>query len=186
MNPLQLTDKIWTIENYLSPQHCHELIDFSEAQGYQEATVSLPEGVKMMKGLRDNYRVIFEDYKLAHNLYETLQPSLPIIEETLAPTGLNATFRFYRYRKDQRFKRHIDGRVIAQGQESRLTFMVYLNDNYEGGETKFNDALIHPKTGMALLFIHEQKHESLPILSGQKYVLRSDVFYSAISLGEVL
>lgn len=185
MTPVRYTDKIWTIEGFLSAHRCEELIAFSERKGYLETTVSLPEGAKMVKGLRDNYRVISKDKQFAQSLYDRLYPVLPPLEAALAPAGLNEIFRFYRYDKDQRFKRHIDGRVKAGGLESRLTFMAYLNADYEGGETKFNDALIQPKTGMALLFVHEQKHESLPILSGQKYVLRSDVFYDVHSAEEI-
>ena len=177
------TDKIWTVENFISPARCAALIAFSEKRGYREATVSLAQGAKMMKGLRDNYRVNFQDRGLAVRLYEKLSLHLPTLDTTSAPTGLSENFRFYRYDKNQRFKRHIDGRVRSGEQESRLTFMIYLNDNYDGGETKFNDALIAPKQGRALLFIHEQKHESLPILDGRKYVLRSDVFYASRNIG---
>jgi len=67
--------------------------------------------------------------------------------------------------------------------KSRLTFMVYLNDDFTGGETKFDDAFIQPKARTALLFVHEQKHESLNIETGRKYVLRSDVFYKNHSTG---
>jgi hypothetical protein len=55
--------------------------------------------------------------------------------------------------------------------------MIYLNDDFLGEETKFDDISVHPKTGTALCFIHEQKHEGMPILSHAKYVLRSDVIY---------
>ena len=55
--------------------------------------------------------------------------------------------------------------------------MIYLNDDFKGGETRFNDLTVHPNTGKALLFIHEQKHESIPVEEGMKYVLRTDVMY---------
>ncbi|MEP1230027.1 MAG: 2OG-Fe(II) oxygenase [Litorimonas sp.] len=177
MRFIKQSDKIWTLEGFLSLEACATLIKRSEDTGYQEATVSLPEGAQMMKGLRDNYRVTFEDSSLAHDLYSILKPYLPRIDGSLQPERLYEKFRFYRYDDNQRFKRHIDGRVQAHGLESRLTFMVYLNADFEGGETKFNDITILPKAGMALLFIHEQKHESLPIERGTKYVLRSDIFY---------
>jgi len=53
--------------------------------------------------------------------------------------------------------------------------MIDLNDDFLGGETKFDDISPHPKTETARCFIHEQKHEGMPILSPTKYVLRSDV-----------
>jgi len=149
----------------------------SERKGYEEATVSLPEGAKMIKGLRDNYRVNITDPELAETLFESLKPHLPELDDKLSATGLYEDFRFYRYDKSQRFKRHIDGRVTDGDKESRLTFMIYLNDNFSGGETRFNDVEIKPQKGTALIFIHELKHESLPIDDGTKYVLRSDIFY---------
>ena len=58
--------------------------------------------------------------------------------------------------------------------------MIYLNDDFEGGATAFDDITIHPKKGTALCFIHEQKHEGCPIISGTKYVIRTDVMYQKI------
>lgn len=171
------SDKIWTLEGFLSSEACAALIKRSEESGYQEATVSLPQGAQMMKGLRDNYRVTFDDSALARGLFSILKPYLPRLDEAPQAERLYERFRFYRYDDNQRFKRHIDGRIHAHGLESRLTFMVYLNSDFEGGETKFNEITILPKAGMALLFIHEQKHESLPIERGTKYVLRSDILY---------
>ena len=177
MTLTQHSDQIWTLEGCLTHEACGQLIQMSEARGYEEAAVSLPQGVQMMKGLRNNYRLIFEDLKYAQTLFATFRPLLPPVDPAWLPVRLNETFRFYRYDENQRFKRHIDGRIKAHGLESRLTFMVYLNSDFEGGATKFDEVTITPKTGTALLFVHEQKHESLPIKSGTKYVLRSDVLY---------
>lgn len=69
---------------------------------------------------------------------------------------------------------------------SLLTFMIYLNEGYEGGETQFDDAAKSPpgesvsvagKVGMALVFEHELLHEGAEVTAGVKYVLRSDVMY---------
>ena len=179
METAQQTEKIWTIKGFLSPRYCKELIDDCETTGFQAARVSLPGGRKMMKGLRDNDRQSFEDPVLAEKLFSNLGHALPVLTEGHTASALYENFRVYRYGPAQKFKRHIDGRVKDRGRESRLSFLIYLNDDFTGGETKFDDATILPKQGTALLFIHEQKHESLPILSGTKYVLRTDIFYSA-------
>lgn len=57
--------------------------------------------------------------------------------------------------------------------------MVYLNDSAEGGETRFEHATVRPRAGLALVFDHYLPHEGAPVIAGQKYVLRSDVMYSA-------
>ena len=62
--------------------------------------------------------------------------------------------------------------------------MIYLNDDFTGGETKFDDSderlqvTVIPKRGMALAFAHMQLHEGAPVISGRKYVMRTDVMYA--------
>ncbi|MEM6298064.1 MAG: 2OG-Fe(II) oxygenase [Bacteroidota bacterium] len=181
MKLTQHNSKIWTIENFFSIKECQEFIYLSEVSGYEEATVSLPTGVRMMKGVRNNDRLIHQDEALAARLWKRLAPFCPEEIDGESAVGLNERFRFYRYEEGQRFKRHIDGRFRkSETLASRITFMVYLNEDYEGGQTRFADLEITPKTGQALCFIHEQKHESVPLRSGVKYVLRSDVLYGEI------
>lgn len=55
--------------------------------------------------------------------------------------------------------------------------MIYLNDAYEGGSTRFEELEVEGKQGMALVFEHEQLHEGAEVTAGIKYVLRSDVMY---------
>ncbi|MEL6943266.1 MAG: oxidoreductase, 2OG-Fe(II) oxygenase, partial [Bacteroidota bacterium] len=104
------TDTIWTITDFLSAKGCEDLILFSEMRGYQEATVSLNEGAKMMKGIRNNYRLIYHDEKLATQYWNRLIEYCPQKIESNIAVGLNEQFRFYKYEQNQRFKRHIDGR----------------------------------------------------------------------------
>lgn len=178
MNLEKHNDQIWTIHNFLTPEECTALIVSSEQMGYTEAEVSLPGGTKMMKGLRNNYRLLLQNSQLADELWRKLQAFCPKSIESSQAIGLNEQFRFYKYESAQRFKRHIDGRFKRNDQEeSRITCMIYLNEDFEGGETAFDNLTIRPKTGSALCFIHELKHEGRPVTTGIKYVLRSDVMY---------
>ena len=91
---------------------------------------------------------------------------------------MNERLRFYRYGPGQRFAPHTDGCVRrANGEESLLTFMIYLNGDVQGGETHFENASITPRPGLALVFDHYLLHEGGLVLAGHKYVLRSDVMY---------
>lgn len=95
--------------------------------------------------------------------------------------GLNERFRFYRYDPGQQFATHMDGSFVRQnGERSLLTFMVYLNDAFEGGETVIIETTVKPQKGMALIFQHALVHEGAVVISGRKYVLRSDVMYGAV------
>ncbi|MCR9199316.1 MAG: 2OG-Fe(II) oxygenase [Planctomycetaceae bacterium] len=79
------------------------------------------------------------------------------------------------------------------GERSFLTFMIYLNDDFEGGETSFEDSYsdepfdpfsVVPQTGMALFFEHGTYHIGELVSHGRKYVLRTDVMYAADDAGE--
>lgn len=51
---------------------CNNLILFSEQKGYEEATVSLTSGAKMMKNIKNNYRLIHFDVALSNKHWEKL------------------------------------------------------------------------------------------------------------------
>ena len=70
----------------------------------------------------------------------------------------------YRYHTDLPWRTH--------------TFLLYLNDDYEGGETEFRDELIKPRAGWVLHWrnaidgqiVTENEHQVRPVTRGQKWV----------------
>jgi prolyl 4-hydroxylase len=116
---------------------------------------------------------------LANKLFKRSKPFLIHSIGIYSLIGLNEMFRFYKYSPGQRFKMHRDGSYKRNDTEcSFFTFLVYLNDDFEGGETEFADLFtIKPKTGDLLVFYHPYKHEGKLLISGNKYALRSDVMY---------
>ena len=62
-----------------------------------------------------------------------------------------------------------------------IAFLVYLNDNFSGGETEFypHQQVIHPKTGRVLVFpcVWTYPHAGLPITTGTKYILTTYFHY---------
>ena len=59
--------------------------------------------------------------------------------------------------------------------EVKYTLLIYLNDNFEGGETKFYDddfkliKIVSPKKGKGLLFDINLFHQGETVVSGNKY-----------------
>jgi predicted 2-oxoglutarate/Fe(II)-dependent dioxygenase YbiX len=177
-------DQIFEIPDFFSPDECANHVALSEKLGYDEAPITTAAGFVMRKDVPDNLRVINDDIDLAQSLYERLAPLMPPIRLVWSLAGLNERFRYYRYDVGQKFEIHRDGAFHRNADEMSLfTFMVYLNDEFEGGETKFyveNGRLrvsVTPETGKALVFWHPQLHEGAPVRKGRKYVLRSDVMY---------
>jgi prolyl 4-hydroxylase len=178
--------KIFVVEDFLDEKECASFIARSESMNYEIATVA----GTVETSVRDNDRVIFDDPRLAEDLYPRARPFLPAEVHQHRLVGFNERFRFYRYGPGQTFKPHRDGAYVRfkEHEESHLTFMLYLSEVAEGGETNFfldmQDAFtrrpflfVQPKRGMALVFEHDIWHEGAPVVNGLKYVLRTDVMY---------
>ena len=178
MKKNQLTPDIFVIEDFLSSSECTEYIAKSEEIGYKEATVTTLEGQKMIKGIRNNTRVIQVNQTLADLFWNKIEPFVDTWEDGSFPIGVNEQFRFYKYDIGERFNKHRDGRFVRnENEESRLTLMVYLNDQFSGGETEFDEFSVQPKIGTALIFKHEVKHKGCKVISGTKYALRTDIMF---------
>jgi prolyl 4-hydroxylase len=172
----------FVIRDFLAPDECTRFIERSEEMGYSEAPITTFAGFVVRKDVRNNARVIWDDVDLAATWWERACDLL--IDDWFGWTkvGLNERFRFYRYDVGQRFAPHSDAYFErANGERSHFTFMVYLNDGFEGGATAFHQSRmslkVTPERGMALVFCHRQLHEGMPVIKGRKYVLRTDVMY---------
>lgn len=76
---------------------------------------------------------------------------------------------------------HYDGQFKCGDQTSVATLLVYLNDDFEGGETAFLDddenvlSEVVPVAGMALVLRQDSYHMAAAVTKGVKYLLRTDV-----------
>ncbi|MER9179450.1 2OG-Fe(II) oxygenase [Mesorhizobium sp. M0767] len=182
-----LATHIRTIDGFLDDQECADLIADSERRGFEAAKVNSSGGATVLKELRNNDRVVFDDEDLADLLFARARPLLYRGLGDWRLTGLNERFRFYRYGPGQKFDCHHDGYFERHALErSQFTFMIYLSDGFEGGGTSFrgevpgyagSSLLVKPKKGMALAFYHPIEHRGDEVLSGRKYVIRTDVMY---------
>lgn len=89
------------------------------------------------------------------------------------------------YQKEKSFGIHTDTGLyynIELNQKSRWTLLIYLNDNFDGGETVFYDTNtwnkvceIKPEIGKALLFDIDLWHSGSPIVDGEKYWIGCEI-----------
>ncbi len=179
MNVNRLGAGVFTIEGFLSPAECAQFIADSETLGYEEAAVRTDDGERLYKDARNNDRILLDRPDLAASLYQRAKPALPADLKGWVVSGFNERFRYYRYETQQQFIWHQDGTVrLSDTQESLLTFMIYLNDEFEGGHTDFGWESVRPVRGMALVFPHRLRHQGSVVTGGVKYVLRTDVMYT--------
>lgn len=87
--------------------------------------------------------------------------------------------KVFRLKKGMHVPIHTDNDY--QGDEeheiAKLSILIKLNDNYLGGETRFR-GIFTPDipVGGGLIFHHHIPHEGLAVLSGEKLVLKTDIF----------
>jgi predicted 2-oxoglutarate/Fe(II)-dependent dioxygenase YbiX len=184
-----LNDYVFTVEKFLTSRECDKYIRISEDFGYEDALVTSPQGQVLRKDIRNNERVMFENKEIAEWLWERAREFVPQEYAGRAAIGVNEMLRFYRYDPGQQFNWHQDFPFERDnGEQSCLTLMIYLNDDFDGGETSFEDSYsdesfdelkVVPKKGMALFFEHAIHHKGEPVTRGRKYVLRTDVMYAS-------
>ena len=146
---------------------------------------SVPKLASNNVGFRNQDRVIRDDLKISCELFLRLKPHLPQQIENFKLVGLNERLRMYRYRKGQSFSPHTDHWYRPNERQITLhSVLVYLNENFTGGETKFMEQVektIVPKTGMVAIFQHKIRHEGCTVKTGIKYALRTDAIFEKMT-----
>ena len=99
--------------------------------------------------------------------------------------GLNSHFRLSKYEEGQFFGIHKDGINFDHENKKNMSYAtlnIFLNDNFEGGETIFYETnkktitlKCKPKKGRGSFFYSQQFHEGAKLIKGYKYLLRTDL-----------
>jgi WD40 repeat protein len=171
---------------------CLSLIRRAQSVGYSKASLYYPPSY------RNNERLVIDDHEFADRVFRRVRGQLPQIITDPDRTqwklvGINERFRLCRYESGQFFKIHRDGVYHRNDKiQSKLTFMVYLNgrEEFDGGLTRFFEsrdpqsqviASIPPLAGSLIYFDHDLWHDGQELLSGEKFIMRSDILYERVS-----
>ena len=198
----------FVLTGVLSRAECGAVVALLEWLGYQpDHPVGQPEPTPIATCEWAVDRAVLEP------LFARVRPHLPPTLGSEEVAGLNGHFRCFRY-PDVRgavYRPHIDGSWprsglnddgeyaqdavqlhsrASPGGRSRLTFLVYLNDDFEGGATSFylpapggglEARGVQPRCGAVLCFPQGNTaslvHEGSEVTRGTKYVIRTDVLY---------
>jgi prolyl 4-hydroxylase len=178
MERTNIANGIFSVDQFLDTDECNDFVGRAEGGAYESAPIISATGTRVDERTRNNDRQIWDDVSLAEKLWSRASIYVPEIVENRRAVGLNERFRLYRYEPGQRFTWHADMPFRrGTGEISLLTFMVYLNQGYEGGATRFEAAKVVGQIGTALFFEHGLIHEGAEVTKGVKYVLRSDVMF---------
>ena len=185
----------FTLNNLLTAGECEFYIQECEKVGFQTLSSKFPAYYRV------NDRVLTLSHEIANALFSRITPLLtrhdvirirPIgfgNEGTWRPIRLNECIKIMKYSSGGHFAPHFDGPWVPREDESSVyTVVIYLNTNYTGGQTKFIDEHdvkrvyheVQPRVGMGLIFNHDTFHEGTPVLSGVKYLLRTEVMFRRV------
>lgn len=71
---------------------------------------------------------------------------------------------------------HVDQDFEYNGKRACHSLLIHLNDHYTGGETMFGDKEApHVPVGAGLIFPHSLLHSGRKVLTGTKYILKTDI-----------
>lgn len=209
-----------TLDPLLRPDECAGLIARGDAAGWKKSSVSGGgHGRTGREDARTNEFCVLHDTQFAQLLWERVRAHvLPDLTHIPFNTYLNTEtrgkewsavgvvdkLRLYKYSPGEEFPEHVDyktGRDIVRGgkryrQQTFITLLVYLNEDFDGGTTNYwvNHEGIHcrflrdvedkppshriqPVTGRAVLQEQNLLHEGSAPTRGTKYVLRTDILH---------
>ena len=224
VNSEVLGQRAIVIHNFCSPEECDAVVDYMQSidrPPAEEGEVVMTSAGSKVE-YRNHKRALAQSEEVAEILLKRVHPILASIDQAVvhcrednckgfiqdgigmrgawAVHSINPMFRLAKYDPLGHLGPHCDGDRIVDPIDHRSlkTFMVYLNDDYEGGATSFShdhDLYIDPVRGIwcsppeaihsrlkaqkgdCLIFDHKILHEGQQVLSGHKYIIRSEIMY---------
>jgi prolyl 4-hydroxylase len=169
------------IDNFLTLQECDKLIEYSQTQqlitsetlgDYGNVTTDYRKSEQLW--IRD------EQNEIARKISDFCEIILDLPKKNME------SLQLVKYDVSGYFKEHYDAEPDKTKnnniKDRAHTFIVYLNDVEEGGETRFPklDLNYKPKKGSAIYFktllpnnilLEKSLHQGMPIIRGEKYIV---------------
>lgn len=165
-------------ENLVCPEFCKDVIQYYKAMpgwrkavtnGENEKVVSADQSPRQSKEI-EIARCKKGDAAINQVIRKTL--SIYCQEYSEVDVQSDEGYSLLEYGPGGYYTEHVDRGV---GNNRILSGLVYMNDDYEGGEINFSrqQYSIKPKAGSVVLFpsLHTHIHACLPVTSGTKYAI---------------
>lgn len=162
---------LYIIHNVLSAEVCSRIIRESEA--------SKPLG-KVLNTPSSYYRISFNNSEILSTIIDAVKSYVPL---TGSEIFFEDELRYNKYFVGDFIGIHQDTFAITIGKKIAHTINIYLNDDFEGGDTVFyNDRgggevfRVKPRTGTAVIFDCMIFHSGEKIIRGTKSIIRANVY----------
>lgn len=116
----------------------------------------------------------------AYNILKMIdEPYKQVLDIWYEKTGnkkldwITKNYTIKKYKTNQAIGKHSDRDHDHERNTYDWTVLIYLNDDYTGGEILFNDLghRLAPKAGSVLFFPSDEVHEATEVFSGNKYFI---------------
>lgn len=187
MELIKHTDFIYEYKNIISDEDCNNLFELSNICNWESFNATYNENKRNrsinLTRIRNKYPSVgyFDDLahiciSKAHKKYSSDNIKINWMMEKLAATGdvikLISEYYYRKYDVNDDYEWHIDFSVINT---YVLSYVFYLNDDFEGGDTLFLNQKIKvsPSKGSILCFPCglDYIHKSTKITSGRKCII---------------
>ncbi|XP_058772831.1 probable prolyl 4-hydroxylase 9 [Vicia villosa] len=192
---LSWSPRILYFPNFASEKQCESIIETAKAGGLRRSNVATESGIS---DIRTSYGTSISASEDKTGVLDAIEEK--IARATKLPRSHGEKFSILRYRVGQKYNPHYDSYYTAeegpQGSRRVVSFLVYLTDVSEGGETnfpyenglnmdrgyQFKDCVglkIKPRKGDGILFYsmfpngtmdRTSLHGSCPVIKGEKWV----------------
>lgn len=182
----KLNDLIHIHDNVLEPEICEKIIKYFENNSELHERIEnnkIPNFTQL--NLTENCKKDSEIDNI-HNyliskVFEYKKRYYAYVDERCFPIQNQfEQFRIKKYfhEKEDQFDTHVDVTDYASARRF-LSFMWYLNDVNEGGETQFRDLTIEAKCGRLVIFppLWMYPHRGCPPIGQDKYILSTYLHY---------
>jgi hypothetical protein len=190
-----LPARMYTFLNVLTPAECGQLmsnLDFSSPEEKIQQQIITTAVNSDQTLIRTSIRRNFIDEDISRVVWNAISSTLPAeLPDGRKLSGIRSKMNYFRYGEGQYFTTHIDGGFTfpETGDTSEYTFVIYLNDDFTGGTTRYcylpewnNETReVKPIQGGMLVFRQcDMKHCGVTLTKGFKHIIQGMVMYGPL------
>lgn len=165
-------------KEFLSKEECKEILDFSlKNLQLEEAKVGWAEQRMIRTHIRKSY-ITLHDYSKEFPIF--FNKLVKLIDENVSVKGheldYNMKFQFTRYNTGDYYVWHNDEVPGLRSTEYFCSFVIHLNDDYEGGQLEIvddnqNTISLEQGIGNLIIFPSESLHRVVEVTKNTRYSL---------------
>lgn len=176
INVEELSDNIFYIKSFLSPEELYAAVSLLGPLAEEDWSL-------VNDGLPENWQNKFYDHNNGA-LNGSIRKKMAEVLETLPDLQVIGYNRFLRQSPGQNMDAHIDERNdVNNGSTREYAAVIYVNDDYEGGEIRYVnlDISVKPEAGSMLIFKTgpEYLHEVLQVRGDKPRYCLPGFFFSS-------